>query len=79
MADLERTAAGWQHLIDGCEKFTLPRSTTPVDAHGQGLLGYYKPPSDSEVMQYKLAAPLRGKRAQKALPVTGLFSHSFGR
>ena len=75
MADLERTAAGWQLLIDGCDKRTLPRSTTPVDDHGQGLLGYFTPPSDSELMQHKLAAPLRGKRAQRPLPVSGLFSH----
>ena len=75
MTDLERTAAGWQPLIDGCDKRTLPRSTTPVDDRGQGLLGYYKPPSDSEVMQHKLAAPLRGKRAQRPLPISGLFSH----
>ena len=75
MADLERTAAGWQLLIDGCDKRTLPRSTTPVDHHGQGLLGYFTPPSDSELMQHKLAAPLRGRRAQRPLPVNGLFSY----
>ena len=51
MADLERTAAGWQLLISGCEKRTLPRSTTPVDDHGQGLLGYYQPPTDPEILQ----------------------------
>ena len=73
MADLERTAVGWQHVIDGCEKLTLPRSTTPVDDHGQGLLSYYKPPSDSELMQHQIASPLRGKRAQRPLPVSGLF------
>jgi len=44
-----------------------------LDDHGQGLLGYYQPPSVSEVMQIKLAAPLRGKRAQRSLPVSGLF------
>lgn len=75
MADLELTAAGWQLLIDGCDKRTLIRSTTAVDDHGQGLLGYYKPPTDSEHMQIKLAAPLRSKRAQRPLPVSGLFSH----
>ena len=74
MADLERTNAGWQHLIDGCDKRTLPCSTTPVDDRGQGLPGYYRPPSDSEVMQHKLAAPLRGRRSQRPLPVNGLFS-----
>lgn len=75
MADLERTEAGWQHLIAGCDKHTLPRSTTPVDDHGQGLLSYYQPPTISELMQHKLALPLRGKRAQWPLPVNGLFSH----
>ena len=75
MADFERTAAGWQLLIDGCDKRTLPRSTTPVDDRGQGLLGYYKPPTISELMQHKLALPLRGRRAQRPLPVNGLFSH----
>ncbi len=78
MADLERTPVGWQHVIDGCDKHTLPRSATPVDDHGQGLLGYYQPPSDSEHMQHKLAAPLRAKRAQRPLPISGLFSHQVG-
>ena len=78
MADLERTAAGWQLLISGCEKRTLPRSTTPVDDHGQGLLTFYRPPTVSEHMQHKLVAPLRGKRAQRPLPVNGLFSRQVG-
>ena len=59
MADLERTNAGWQLVIDGCDKRTLPRSTTPVDDHGQGLLSYYKPPSSLELVQHQIAAPLR--------------------
>jgi hypothetical protein len=74
MADLERTNAGWQLLIGGCEKRTIPRSTTPVDDHGQGLLGYFSPPSDLEILQHKLAALLRGKRAQRPLPISGLFA-----
>jgi len=61
MADLERTPAGWQLLISGCEKRTLIRSTTAVDDHGQGLFGYYQPPTDPEILQHKLAAPLRGR------------------
>jgi hypothetical protein len=65
MADLERTNAGWQLLIAGCDKRTLPRSTTPVDDHGQGFPG----------QQHKLAAPLRGRRAQRPLLVSGLFSY----
>ena len=75
MADLERTPARWQLLIEGCEKHTLPRSTTAVDDHGQGLLGIFRPTSVSEILQHKLAAPLRSKRGQRPLPVSGLFSH----
>jgi len=74
MADLERTAVGWQLLISGCDKRTLPRSATPVDDHGQGLLSYYQPPTDPEILQHKLAAPLRSKRGQMPLPIRGLFS-----
>jgi hypothetical protein len=74
MADLERTATGWQLLIDGCDKRTLPRSATPVDDHGQGLLGYYRPPTDSEIMRHQIASPMRARRAQRPLPANGLFS-----
>jgi len=74
MADLERTNAGWQLLIDGCEKQTLPRSTTPVDELGQGLLGFYKPPSDSEIMQHKLAHRCAASGRKDHCPSTGCFS-----
>jgi hypothetical protein len=43
MAVVERTAAGLQTVIPGCERRTLPRSTTRVDEGGQGLLHFYKP------------------------------------
>lgn len=45
MSDVERTPAGLQIIIPGCERRTLPRSTTRVDNMGQGLLGFHKPPS----------------------------------
>jgi hypothetical protein len=45
MSDVERTSAGLQIVIPGCERRTLPKSTTRVDEIGQGLLHFYKPPS----------------------------------
>ena len=38
MPDIERTSAGFQAVIPGCERRTLPKSTTPSDDTGQGLL-----------------------------------------
>jgi hypothetical protein len=40
MSGLERTSAGLQMVIPGCERRTLPKSTTRVDEAGQGLLHY---------------------------------------
>jgi hypothetical protein len=36
MSDVERTSAGLQIVIPGCERRTLPKSTTRVDGIGQG-------------------------------------------
>jgi hypothetical protein len=45
MSEIERTPAGLQIVIPGCERRTLPKSTTPVDESGQGLLLFYKSPT----------------------------------
>lgn len=74
MPAFERTSAGLQIVIPGCERRTLPRSTTPVDEVGQGLFRFYMPPSLREKLNSRSEAPLRPKRAQKALPKSGLFS-----
>ena len=74
MSDLERTPAGLQMVIPGCERRTLPTSTTRVDQIGQGLLGFYKPPSLRERLESRADAPLRPSKGQKALPKRGLFS-----
>ena len=73
MSDVERTSAGLQIVIPGCERRTLPKSTTRVDDIGQGLLGFYKPPSLREQLVTRADAPLRPNKAQKALPKAGLF------
>jgi hypothetical protein len=73
MTDVERTPAGFQIVIPGCERRTLPKSTTRVDDNGQGLLHFYKPPSLREELELRADAPLAPKRGQKALGI-GLFS-----
>jgi hypothetical protein len=73
MSDVERTRAGLQMIIPGCERRTLPRSTTRVDEIGQGLLHFYKPPSLREQLVSRADAPLRPSKGQKALPKGGLF------
>jgi hypothetical protein len=35
MSEVERTSAGLQIVMPGCERRTLPRSTTRVDESGQ--------------------------------------------
>src|SRR5258705_7330038 len=45
MSGVERTSAGLQMIIPGCERRTLPKSTTRVDEAGQGLLHFYRQPS----------------------------------
>jgi hypothetical protein len=73
MSEVERTPAGLQILMPGCERRTLPKSTTRVDDIGQGLLHFYKPPSLRERLESRADAPLRPSRGQKALPKGSLF------
>src|SRR6476660_3827530 len=65
MSNLERTSAGLQMVIPGCERRTLPKSTSRVDGAGQRLLGFYKPPSLREKLDLAAKAPLRSSRGQK--------------
>jgi hypothetical protein len=73
MSDVERTSAGLQIVIPGCERRTLPKSTTRADENGQGLLHFYKPSSLREELARRADAPLRPRQGQKALPKSGLF------
>src|SRR5450755_3239233 len=73
MTEVERTSAGLQTVIPGCERRTLPKSTPRVDDKGQGLLHFYKPPSLREELARRPSAPLLSKRGQKALSKSGLF------
>jgi hypothetical protein len=74
MSVVERTPAGLQSVIPGCERRTLPKSTTRVDESGQGLLHFFKPPTLREKLDTLSDAPLRPTKGQKALPKSGLFS-----
>lgn len=73
MTNLERTSAGLQMVIPGCERRTLPRSTTRTDDRGQGLLGFYKSPTQLEQLCQRAGAPLRASKGQKSPPGSGLF------
>jgi hypothetical protein len=73
MSDLERTPAGLQMVIPGCERRTLSRSITRVDDIGQGLLSLYRPPTLQEQLANRADAPLRPSKGQKPLPKSGLF------
>jgi len=73
MAEVERTTAGLQSVIPGCERRTLPKSTTRLDDNGQGLLHFYRPPSLGEQLASRADAPLVPKRGQRGLAI-GLFA-----
>ena len=61
MVDIERTTAGFQAVIPGCERRTLPKSTTSSDNNGQGLLDFYRPPSLREKLAALADAPLQAR------------------
>jgi len=73
MANIERTAAGLQMVIPGCERRTLPKSTSWAGEWGQSLLQFYREPSLREKIAHRTEAPLSPKRGQKALSLSGLF------
>jgi hypothetical protein len=64
MPDIERTAAGFQTVIPGCEKRMLPKSTSAADDAGQGLLEFYRPPTLREKLATRADAPLQPRRRQ---------------
>ena len=57
MPDIERTAAGFQTVLPGCERRTLPKLTTRSDDVGQGLLEFYCPPTLREKLAIRARAP----------------------
>ena len=64
MADIERTAAGFQTVLPGCERRTLPKSMTRSDDVGQGLLEFYRPPTLRETLAIRANAPLQPKQVR---------------
>jgi hypothetical protein len=65
MPDIERTSAGFQSVIPGCERRPLPKSTTSSDDNGQGLLEFYRPPSLREKLTALAEAPMQSRRSQR--------------
>ena len=71
--NVERTSAGLQMILPGCERRTLPKSTSRVDEGGQGLLHFYQPPSLREQLETRCEVPLRSNKGQRAMSMSGLF------
>ena len=63
MPDIERTTAGFQTVLPGCERRTLPKSATRSDDFGQGLLEFYCQPSLREKLANRANAPLQSKQS----------------
>jgi hypothetical protein len=73
MAQTEHNVAGMQLIIPGCERRTLPKSSSSANWFGQGLLGFYAEPTLKEKLAARANAPLTARRGQRALPRSGLF------
>jgi hypothetical protein len=65
MFGVERASAGLQMVIPGCERRTLPKSTSRVDEAGQGLLHFYRQPSLREKLESRADAPLRPSKSKR--------------
>jgi hypothetical protein len=73
VAQMERGNAGLQMIIPGCERRTLPKSSSTANWFGQGLLAFYAEPTLREKIAIRADAHLTARRSQMALPRTGLF------
>ena len=61
MPNIDRVPAGMQMVLPGCERSTLPKSTTRSDDTGQGLLQFFNPPTVKEKLDLLARAPLNRK------------------
>jgi hypothetical protein len=66
MPNIEWTPAGIQAVIPGCERRTLPKSTSFSDDTGQGMLDFYQPPTLREKLSARADAPLQPRRSVKS-------------
>ena len=67
MGEVERTAAGFQIVLPGCEGRTLPKSVTRSDGTGQGLFQFFSPPKAKEKLDFIARAPLDGSRRKQRI------------
>jgi hypothetical protein len=64
MPNIERTSAGFQIVLPGCERRTIPKSDSRADDTGQALMPFYEPPSLQETLKRRAEAPMQPKRSQ---------------
>jgi len=67
MPSIDRTPAGMQMVLPGCERRTLPKSTTRSDSEGQGLLQFFNAPTNKEKLDLLASAPLNARKASQKL------------
>ncbi len=63
MPNIDRTAAGMQMVLPGCERRTLPKSTTHSDETGHGLLQFFSILSGGSLPRFRLGAVSRAPYA----------------
>jgi len=54
-------------VLPGCERRTLPKSTTRSDETGQGLLQFFNAPTVKEKLDLLASALLKARRARHKL------------
>ena len=54
-------------VLPGCERRTLPKSTTRSDETGQGLLQFFNAPTVKEKLDLLASAPLNARKASQKL------------
>jgi len=67
MPNINRTPAGMQMVLPGCEQCTLPKSTARSDDTGQGLLQFFNAPTNKEKLDLLASAPLKARKARHKL------------
>ena len=66
MPNINRTPAGMQMVLPGCEQCTLPKSTARSDDTGQGLLQFFNAPTNKEKLDLLASAPLKARRQDRS-------------
>ena len=75
MNPVEKTRAGWQFVIPGCEAAAGSRPDAPEYSQDgrQFVMPGAEKLSDRDLLQRAADAPIRPRRGQRPLPASGLF------